>query len=245
VLILEHYHDTAPGSFGPPLPALSRFRLAPAADIRAQLSAAANAHTEIELRGPVLNPTAAHAAALASAFADASLDLRVIRAEWLPGRRPTPALVPLLHRIDALEIEYPSTAPAARRWYRRRFSHHHYRELIEWLHRHRIEPVVVVRPGLPGESEATVLETLRRVYSLRPARVRVEPFTAEPGSFFAANRDSFRLTIEEAPPYLVLARRGANSFELRFMVAIAEKSVKDYNHWKAAAAAARGAKGAR
>jgi hypothetical protein len=29
------------------------------------------------------------------------------------------------------------------------------------------------------------------------------------------------------------------------MVAIAEKSVKDYNHWKAAAAAARGAKGAR
>jgi hypothetical protein len=240
VLVLEHYRDLDPGPFGPPPPSGRRFEPTPGARIRAQLSAAAtSAHTEIELRGPVLNPVAGHAATLASAFAGARPDLRVRRAEWLPPGQPTPALLPLLRRIDALEIEYQSTAQAARRLYRQRFSHHRYQALIEWLHRHRIEPILLVRPGLPGDSEATVVETLRRIYSLRPARVRVEPFTAEPGSFFAANRERFRLAVEEEPPYRVLAHRWASSFDLRWLAAICEKSVADYSHWKSVAAAAR------
>jgi hypothetical protein len=242
VPVLEHYRDLDPGPFGAPLQPDRRFEATPEARIRAELRAAVTAGlAAIELRGPALNPIAGHAEMLARAFAAEGRDLRIRRAEWLPPDPPARAVLPLLRRIDELEIEYPSSAPSARRFYRRRWPPQRYQALIERLRRHEIEPVLVVRPGLPGESEASVLEMLRRVYALEAKGVRVEPFTAEPGSFFAANHERFRLVIEPAPSYRVLAHCGANSFELRWLVAICEKSVADYHHWKSSAVRARSA----
>jgi hypothetical protein len=238
--ILEHYRDLDPGPFGAPVRPQRRFEATTEAQVRAALrAAAAGGHDTIELSGPALNPIAGHAEMLARAFAEEGRDLRIRCAEWLLPDPPARAVLPLLRRVDALEIEYPSSAPSARRLYRRRWPPQRYRALIERMRRHGIEPVLVVRPGLPGESEASVLDMLRRVYALAPQGVRVAPFTAEPGSFFAANRARFRLAVEAAPSYRVLAHRGANSFELRWLVAICEKSMADYLHWKSAAAHAR------
>lgn len=239
--ILEHYRELNAGPFGAPLPPEQQFAATPEALIRAALRAAVGLHAAIELHGPALNPIPGHAEMLAGAFAEEGRNLRVRRAEWLPPDPPSSAVLPLLRRVDELEIEYPSSAPAARRLYRRRWPPHRYRALIELLRRHGVEPILVVRPGLPGESEASVLEMLRRVYALAPKGVRVEPFTAEPGTFFAANRERFGLAVEATPSCRVLAHRGANSFELRWLVAICEKSVADYLHWKSAAASARAA----
>lgn len=238
--ILEHYRDLHPGPFGAALPAKQQFGPFTEEQVRVDLrAAAAGGCAAIELRGPVLNPIRGHAEMLARVFAEEGRDLRISRAEWLLPNPPTKAVVPLLRRVDALEIEYPSVAPAARRLYRRHWPDRRYRSLIERLRRHRIEPVLVVRPGLPGESEASVLETLRRVYALAPERIRIAPFTAEPESFFAANRERFGLVVEADPSCRVIAHRGANALELRWLVGICEKSVADYRRWTVAAARAR------
>ena len=212
------------------------------AEVRTALrAAAAEGPVTIELRGAALNPFAGHAQMLARAFAADGRDLRIRRAEWLLPDPPARAVLSLLRRIDELEIEYPSSASSARRLYRRRWPRKRYQALIELLRRHQMEPVLVVRPGLPGENEASVLEMLRQVYALEPKSVRVEPLTAEPGSFFAANHARYRLAVEEAPSYRVLAHSGANSFELRWLVAVCEKSAADYCYWKSRAEAAHAA----
>lgn len=229
---LRHYDELAPGDFGRRLDPADRYRFSGRSRMVAELDDARDLDAVgVELAGPLINPAPGHAETLASVFGRLPEGVRIPHARWLPTGPRTSPVAALLRRVDELEIEYQSTGSRARRHYRERYPHRSLKATMAWLGEHAIRPTLCVTVGIPGDDQFTLLETLRRVYSLRPSRVQLHPLLAPPGSHFDRNRSRYQLISEPDPPYRVASHTSANRLELKWMIRICRTSIAGYNKW--------------
>ncbi len=230
--ILEHYREREPSLAGSPEAFARQFDLAPASRIRADLrTAQAWAAPSIALRGWVVNPEESHARTLARAFRRHAGNATIPFARWLPHGPHTPEVVELLRRVERLEVDYPSSSAEAARFFRPGCGHDAVVSTLGWLRSRSIEPSVCVWAGVPGDDQDSHIETLRRVYALRPSRVNLRGLLAPPGSFLYGQKEKLGLVVDPFPPHHVLGHEGANPFLCRWILEVCRKSANGYNLW--------------
>jgi hypothetical protein len=231
--VLTHYAELEPGEFGKRLAPGDRYCFTSKKKLASDLSTAMEQKVaNIALDGPVVNPDSSHAESLVQVFGDLPDEVTIAFGRWLPTGPRTSSIIPLLRRFDELEIDYQSAGRRARPHYRVRHPHRSYAATMTWLRKHSIEPTVSICVGIPGDDQFALVETLRCVYSLRPARVQLHMLCVPPGSYFDRHRDRFRLASEPDPPYRVTSHSTAGRLEMKWMTRICRKSIAGYRRWR-------------
>jgi hypothetical protein len=98
-------------------------------------------------------------------------------AEWLPQGPYTPPILALLKSVRKLQIDMRTGIGSGRP----NDPYGDHGEAIAILRRHSIEPILNVFVGMPGDTEPDLIETLRHVFFLKPAFVKITRFHATPG----------------------------------------------------------------
>jgi hypothetical protein len=229
---LSHYQELVPGDLGSRLEPRDRYRFTPESRLASELrSALQEGVSEVALDGSLVNPEPVHAESLARLFSELPEEITIPFARWQPTGPRSPSMIPLLRRIRELEIPYQSTGRRARALYRTRHPHRCHAATLKWLGKHGIKPTLSIEVGLPGDDELTLLETLRRVYSLRPSRVQLHQACAPPGGHLDRHRARYRLTSEPDPPFRVKSHLTADRLELAWTIRICRTSIAGYNRW--------------
>jgi hypothetical protein len=230
--VFAHYGELEPGEFGKRLDPADQYCFASKKELSSGLSNVMDrGMAGIALDGPVVNPESSHTENLVQVFGELPAEVTIAYGKWLPTGPRTSSMIPLLRRFGELEIDYQSAGQKARRHYRVRYPHRSYAATMKWMRLHSVEPTVSVCVGIPGDDQFALVETLRRVYSLRPARVQLHMLCVPPGSYFDRHRDRFRLTNEQDPPYRITSHSTAVRLEMKWMARICRKSIAGYRRW--------------
>ena len=187
----------------------------------------------MSLSGQILNITDNRAKALAWAYHKCFKRLAkpIQLAKWLPRGPYTGQVRTLLENVRNLEIDLQSGNPAVRRLYRDRYTFGDYSLTCAQLRKLSVNPILHITVGIPGDTENSLFEVLRRAYSLKPVKVRVSLFSAEPGSWFFENRQSYGAVFEGAFPFYIRSHRHASAGAIKSLLQKCKVSADSYNYW--------------